>query len=157
MTTSTRGRGPELRDWDDNIFWKKINLIFLKLSWRFLNLSQVEPASVDCQGHQTLRYFCVGFSINLVFFQKMSSSVFLTLSSSLCLSTLCPVRVFQNAAVGQKGGRAFDPAEREGGSSCNRGELLRPRQDRSAHSWRGVGCPAFPYCISWLLYFTIIE
>lgn len=62
--------------------------------------------------------------------------------------------VFQHAAVGQTGGGACDPAERAGGSSSHIGKLLRLGQDRSAHRWRGVGCPTSTYCISWLLCFT---
>lgn len=64
---------------------------------------------------------------------------------------------FQHEAVGQKGSGACDPAEREGGSSRHRRELLRPKQDCSVHSWRGVGCPTSTYCISRLLYFTMTE
>lgn len=60
--------------------------------------------------------------------------------------------VFQHAAVGQTGGGACDPAEGEGGTSSPIGKLLRPGQDLSAHSRRGVGCPTSTHCISWLLY-----
>ena len=79
-----------------------------------------------------------------------SNAPLLSVYSFFCVC----VCVFQHAAVGQKGGRACDPAEREGRSSSHRGGLLRPKQDCFAHRWwRGIVCLASVCCISLIVEF----